>query len=273
MKPIKISGEMAFKAGELGWKGSQQRCLLITSMGKEKLQEILLKIIGEETVKKLGIKFTDDFDYYPKGLINPNEIELDKVELPINVDFNYCKELNKWWLKKSAKTPTWDLVCNAEINGDQGLILVEAKAYEGELPEEGSDAKEPNRSSIMGALKDVNDAYDYELSIDKCYQMSNRIAWGIKLASKGIPVVLIYLGFENTIEMDESLESWKEWDDAVRTHSKQIRFDDWEKEIPGDKLCKVNPSYFYPIIRAANVQLVSGNLSLECNLEVDEPNV
>ncbi|MGI6198048.1 MAG: hypothetical protein ACOYIS_02825 [Candidatus Cloacimonadaceae bacterium] len=273
MEPIKISERITFIAKELGWKGSRQRCLLLTGMGKTALQKALLQIIGQETADKLKIKFTDEFDYYPKGFPNPNEIELDKVELPVNV--HYREKLNKWWLKRSAKTPTWDLVCNAEINEEPGLILVEAKAYEGELPEEGSDAKEPNRSSIMGALKDVNDAYDYELSIDKCYQMSNRIAWGIKLASKGIPVVLIYLGFENAIEMDRGdlIETWDKWNCTVRKHSQIISFEDWEKEIPGNKLCNVNPSFFYPIIRTANVQLVSGNMSLECDLKVDEPNV
>jgi len=288
MKPIEISGEIAFRAEDLGWKGSQQRCLLITSMGKEKLQEILLKIIGEETVEKLGIKFPEKFEYYPKGFPNPNEIELDKVELPINVDFNYCKELNRWWLKRSAKTPTWDLVCNAEINEEQGLILVEAKAHKGELINT-SDKLEAEKGSqnyikITEALYEVSKLYGYELKYEECYQMSNRIAWSIKLASIGIPVVLIYLGFINTEEMktsitskDTLITSSEQWRDMVIECSNNIGFNSscWEEKRNGDEPLNNNKdiseigdkpkySFFYPIIRAANVQLHCGKMSITC---------
>jgi hypothetical protein len=292
MKPIKISGKIAFRAADLGWKGSQQRCLLITSMGKEKLQEILLKIIGEETVEKLGIKFPEEFEYYPKGFINPTEIQLDKRAIGVGGSTDYCASLNKWWLKKNAKTPTWDLVCNAEIGGPPGLILVEAKAHKGELINKsdklGAEKGSQNYIKIAGALDEFREPYGYKLKYEECYQMSNRIAWGIKLASIGIPVVLIYLGFEHATEMekeDTQINNLRGWISMVKECSKIIDFDDWEKEVPGaklqkkesqagdseqDKEYKAEPSYFYPIIRTANVQLDSGEMSLKCNISVDE---
>ena len=178
---------------DIGWKGSQQRCLLLTSNGATELQNSLIKIIGQRTVDKLKIKFTDDFDYFPKGLANPREIELDKEKIPINGSIDYCTKLNKWWLEKSARTPVWDLVCKAEIDGLPGVILVEAKAHNNELYKEkdktGSEKRSANYESIKEALDLVNTKYNYNLSPDTHYQLSNRIAWSIKLASLGIPVV------------------------------------------------------------------------------------
>ncbi len=297
MKLIEISGEIAFRAEDLGWKGSQQRCLLLTGMGKTAFQEAMLQIIGQKTVDKLKIKFPENFDYYPKGFPNPNEIELDKVELPINVDFNYCKELNRWWLKRSAKTPTWDIVCNAEIEGLPGLILVEAKAHRGELFSSADKLKakegSKNRKSIIKALDEVYGQYGYKLQYKEFYQMSNRIAWSIKLASIGIPVVLIYLGFINTEEMktsitskDTLITSSEQWRDMVIECSEKIGFNRncWEEKKDGDKPLNnnkdiseignnLNHSFFYPIIRAANVQLNSGEMSLKCDVTVDDSNV
>lgn len=297
MKPIEISGEIAFRAEDLGWKGSQQRCLLITSMGKEKLQEILLKIIGEETVEKLGIKFPEKFEYYPKGFINPTEIQLDKRAIGVGGSTDYCARLNKWWLKKNAKTPTWDLVCNAKIGGRPGLILVEAKAHRGELFSSADKLKakegSKNRKSIIKALDEVYGQYGYKLQYKEFYQMSNRIAWSIKLASIGIPVVLIYLGFINTEEMktsitskDTLITSSEQWRDMVIECSEKIGFNRncWEEKKDGDKPLNnnkdiseignnLNHSFFYPIIRAANVQLNSGEMSLKCDVTVDDSNV
>ncbi len=279
---ITISNEAVVEVNNMGWKGSKLRCLLLTSMSKEELQESLIHIIGQETIDKLKIKFTDDFDYFPKGLTNPREIELDKEKIPINGSIDYCTTLNKWWLKKSARTPVWDLVCKAEIDGLPGLILVEAKAHNNELYKEndktGSEKGSANYNRIEEALKLVNTRYKYNLSPDTHYQLSNRIAWSIKLASLGIPVVLIYLGCINTKEMESSInkkdsliKGSKDWKELVEKYSREVGFKQWEEPISGNRLqeedCTITPSFVYPIIRAENIRLEKVELNLTCTIE------
>ena len=142
-----------------------------------------------------------------------------------------------------------------------------------------------NYIKITEALNEVSKLYGYELKYEECYQMSNRIAWSIKLASIGIPVVLIYLGFINTEEMktsitskDTLITSSEQWRDMVIECSNNIGFNSscWEEKRNGDKPLNNNKdineigdkpkySFFYPIIRAANVQLNCGKMSITCD--------
>jgi hypothetical protein len=262
------------------WKGSRLRCLLLTSMEKSLLQSTLINIINNEAVNGLEVKFTDEFEYFPKGLINPKEVELDKAHIPINGSIEYCKTLKNWWLGKRARTPVWDFICNAEINGTPGLILIEAKAHKNELENTKDKSKAQkgslNRCKIKSALKKINELYCYKLSADDHFQLSNRIAWSIKLASLGIPVVLIYLGFLNTKEMtiskdDSLLSNAKEWETLVTKYSKDIDFEDWSKKISGEKLRDDSnlseSSFVYPIIRSINIQIETVDLSAKCTVE------
>ena len=61
----------------------------------------------------------------------------------------------------------------------------------------------------------------WALSRDSHYQLSNRFAWAWKLASLGIPVVLVYLGFLSAIEMTDlgqPLRSGDEWKAVLMDH-------------------------------------------------------
>ena len=63
------------------------------------------------------------------------------------------------------------------------------------------------------------------ISRDHHYQLSNRFAWSWKLASLGIPVVLVYLGFLNAQDMvDRSspFQSEDEWDRTLREYCKGV---------------------------------------------------
>ncbi|MDD2423226.1 MAG: hypothetical protein PHT37_01700 [Candidatus Cloacimonetes bacterium] len=258
---------------DFGKKGSQLRCLLFAGLGKEKIQEQLLKIINQKNKDKIDVCFpeNEDFIYYPQGLQNQTEIQLDKVKIPIKGSTAYCDVINQWWLAISRKTPTWDFVCTANIDGRQGLILIEAKAHKGELVKEldPSHAKDGslNRSKIEQALDSINIQYGYKLSADDYYQLSNRIAWSMKLASEGIPVILIYLGCLNTVDMsitknDYLFDTTNKWVDLVRDYSQNIDFSDWEKTISAEKMKDNEDSTkaenFYPIIRSLDIQLVDG---------------
>jgi hypothetical protein len=67
------------------------------------------------------------------------------------------------------------------------------------------------------------------------YQLANRIAWAWKLASMGVPVVLVYLGFLHATEMSdrgEWLVDRTQWEGAVRRcGSDGVPTDAWGKRL------------------------------------------
>lgn len=262
------------------WKGSQLRCLLLSSLAPDKLQHVLKSIIEQKNQGSIRVDFTKDFKYFPKGPTCHKEVELDKARIPINGSTEYCKKLQGWWLDKYARTPVWDFVCTATIDNTPGLILIEAKAHQNELVKEkdSSGAKEgsANRSKIESVLSEVNTKYNYKLSASNYFQLSNRIAWSIKLASLGIPVVLIYLGCIDTKELsiskkDSLINRANQWDDLVKAYSEKVSFRDWEKKISGQQMqddsFSVAPSFVYPIIRTVNIHLQRGEINLNCSIE------
>ena len=61
------------------------------------------------------------------------------------------------------------------------------------------------------------------LSRDSCYQMANRFAWAWKLVDLGMPVVLVYLGFLDAIEMSDKGNPFRrpaDWVECVKMHAK-----------------------------------------------------
>jgi len=275
-----IVTKTTFQQENIGWKGSRLRCLLLSGLERNQLQSLLISIIDQKNPGNIEIDFTEDFDYFPKGLINPTEVELDK-EKRLFRSGEPGIALNKWWLEKNARTPVWDFACNAKIFGTPGLILVEAKAHRNELykVKDASGAKtgSPNRNRIEEALSIINEKYKLKLSADKYFQLSNRIAWCIKLASLGIPVVLIYLGCLRSEEMkisknDTILESANQWDEIVTTYSKHISFYNWEQSVSGERLLddtdRREPKCFYPIIRSIDIQLHLSEQELNTKYEV-----
>jgi hypothetical protein len=120
------------------------------------------------------------------------------------------ENLLEWWLteRRGANTPNWDLAASCRLAGKQGLVLIEAKAHEGELnwgpkllDASATVASKANHRRIGQAIEEARVALDRVLpgtvaiSRDGHYQLSNRIAYAWKLASLGVPVVLVYLGF------------------------------------------------------------------------------
>jgi hypothetical protein len=135
---------------------------------------------------------------------------------------DFCRGLNlpglelaavsDWWLPKARGRPvrgaTWDLLSACVVNDRPGLLIVEAKAHEDELDYSGkplsrtaSVQSKQNHEHIRKNLREASDALDklvdgeVSLSIDSHYQLANRIAWAWKLASSGVPTILLYLGF------------------------------------------------------------------------------
>jgi hypothetical protein len=147
--------------------------------------------------------------------------------------------LRAWWLRheKGANTPNWDLALSCEVEGRPGLILVEAKANLPELSHAGkrveshaSAASVENHDQIAAAIEEarvgLNPRYPgISINRDSHYQISNRIAFAWKLASLGIPTVLVYLGFTGDVgirDVGHPFEDASEWRAAFDAHLQHV---------------------------------------------------
>lgn len=145
----------------------------------------------------------------PQGYRAPDEARLDTFGPQFLPDSAVWTTLRKWWLANAAgaNTPNWDIAMGCEIEGHQGLILIEAKANVPELTLAGkpADSTASSRSAenhhriglaineACVALQRIN--VSTSISRDSHYQLSNRVAFAWKLASLGVPTLLVYLGF------------------------------------------------------------------------------
>ena len=147
--------------------------------------------------------------WMPRGHTSPDEGRLETFGpswLPAHPAW---PALEDWWLihKGGANTPNWDIAVVCTIDNRPGLVLVEAKAHVLELSTAekllGSDASPNSRQNHEHIGEAIDEACagwqqidpQVEISRDTHYQLANRLAFTWKLASLGIPVVLLYLGF------------------------------------------------------------------------------
>lgn len=166
---------------------------------------------GPELVDLLApvpVRITHESTWMPRGYESPAEARLETFGPTVMPDVNW-RALRQWWLahERGANTPNWDLAACCDIEGKRGLILVEAKANVPELSPLGkpstsapSAASQENHERIGTAIAEACDALGRlgvatKISRDTHYQLSNRLAFTWKLASLGVPTVLVYLGF------------------------------------------------------------------------------
>ena len=75
----------------------------------------------------------------------------------------------------------------------------------------------------------------WSLSRDHHYQLSNRFAWAWKLASLGVPVVLVYLGFLGAEEMHDvgtPFQTTDDWAGTLMRHAAGTVPDScWERQL------------------------------------------
>jgi hypothetical protein len=165
-------------------------------------------------------------------------------EAKLGVEANFLspdqsKEITNWWLAApmEANTPNWDIASTCTIREKPGLLLVEAKAHCAEVKQDGKPLRNEaspeslaNHEKIGRAIAAASAGLDnampgWNLSRDSHYQLANRFAWTWKLASMGIPVVLVYLGFLDAAEMNDLGESFVDcasWTRVVLDHSRNI---------------------------------------------------
>jgi hypothetical protein len=179
--------------------------------------------------------------WMPQGFDELEEAQLHRAPRP--VDPGIGAQLGTWWLapaSRRARTPNFDIASTCTIDDRPGLLLFEAKAHDEELDKEAagrsltSDASDDRRAShetiataIRSACSGLSEATSlpWQISRDSHYQMSNRFAWSWKLATLGVPVVLIYLGFLKANEMTDRGQPFFEksdWDRNVIAHSQSL---------------------------------------------------
>jgi hypothetical protein len=220
-----VSDKVVFAKKELA--GSRLRCLMLTS-GSDALVAGRLRELARPHDCVLPTKRR----WMPGGFLEPDEALIGQSERFL--DSTQRNHLVVWWLGRLVRRnlPNWDLVAEAVIDKKPGLILVEAKAHGSELhmKSDGTGAGAASAKEIGRATGEATDALNgvlqgWALSHRTHYQLSNRFAWSWKLASMGIPVILVYLGFLNADEMidqGDPLRSVKHWREVVLDYAKGI---------------------------------------------------
>jgi hypothetical protein len=228
------TAERSITFREREFKGSRLRCLLLTSDSPSKVAAFLNSLAAPHA------QVTAEDRWAPRGFLDPAEAGLgDSAGFLSEADRT---TLTSWWLAQSgaANTPNWDLVSKCRINNSEGLILVEAKAHEGELADDRCGAVNlDNLNQIKKALAEASIGWNAlasgaGLSANSHYQLSNRFAFSWKLATMGIPVVLVYLAFLDAHEMDSGgrilFKGHAQWRRCVLAQSKGIVSENvWDK--------------------------------------------
>jgi hypothetical protein len=212
-------------------RGSRKHILDWTS--RESFPQDLVNL-----VRPVRCRLTPTSQWRPRGHSSPQEARLETFG-PSALPGAAWKDVKSWWLKfpRRANTPNWDVALSCEVEGLPGLILVEAKANVPELSPLGKPlARRPSQSSkdnhehIGAAILSARNALQtvipgVSIERDRHYQLSNRLAFAWKLASLGISVVLVYLGFigDSGIRyVGEPFSDPEHWDTTFRKHLEKV---------------------------------------------------
>jgi hypothetical protein len=215
-------GDLLQTLPERDRRGSRGRCILLTHGSKEDVARRLSALAGPFVIID-----PNRHRWMPLGFADPREAKLGDALSFLSDE--HREAITTWWLAvpQGANTPNWDIVSTATINGAEGLLLVEAKAHCRELSMGGTAAGAENAPHIIAACREATDELNsilprWTLSTESHYQLSNRFAWAWKLASLGVPVVLVYLGFLRAEEMRDQgrpIANAKDWESLLRDHS------------------------------------------------------
>jgi hypothetical protein len=259
-------------------RGSKPRCHLLTHGSDEDVSARLTALAAPFA------KVSPTDRWVPCGFVDCAEAELDKADRLLGESCR--RSLAAWWLPPQLhgkRTPNFDIASTCAINGQAGLLLIEAKAHDQELTKEASGRQLRKRRQSKGRLSKHDDeareashpvignaiesarvglsaatGLAWGISRDTHYQLSNRFAWSWKLLELGVPIVLVYLGFLQAIEMDDKGNPFgdaAQWNNLVLNHSRDV-------VPPGiwDKCWAINGVSFAPLIRSVTQPLerVSG---------------
>ena len=171
-----------------------------------------------------------------------------------------------WWIvHKTGKNnrPTWDMIAHLESakDGKPGILLVEAKAHVAEVKIDdqksapsGSNESADNQNQIIRRLSETQTALNRlksgccRLTCDDHYQLANRLAYSVKLASLGYNVVLVYLGFCGDTYFADYLTDGDHWQRVIGGYLQGV--------VP-----QTFPEHRFPVARnMGSVQMLVGSL-------------
>lgn len=198
----------------------------------------------EELVRPVEIKIGKDSRYMPSGPSSPKEARLETFGPKVYPEMKIWPKLRSRWLDHpaGANTPNWDVAVSCQIKGKPGFILIEAKANVPEFSRAGkrldgkaSERSRRNHERISAAINEASTALggpelNVRLSRDRSYQLSNRIAFSWRLASWGIPVILVYLGFigdRNIVDVGQPFRDDEDWLRVFNDHLAEIAPRGW----------------------------------------------
>lgn len=184
-------------------RGSRKHVLDLIDLGGPAFIEVMNGLLESSPLRLHGGSI-----WRPLGHHNNSEWYLHRFcQEFCQGSFDY-QPLLGWWVPEPWRPPTWDLIATGRVGDQFGVLLVEAKANESEfdwggkrLSPSASIGSKRNHNQIDGCIQEANVALDdlcdgvFNLSIRSHYQLANRVAHLWKLATCGIPVVLLYLGF------------------------------------------------------------------------------
>jgi hypothetical protein len=179
-------------------------------------------------------EITDKKYIQPKGAMEVSECGLQTFinknklseRFPTLMDFDF----NTWWKPSGGKAPTWDMISLCQLDGKDAILLVEAKAHVKEFdvkgkrlkdkPSEGSITNHNNiEARIKEAYGNLNCTYaGFDISIEKHYQLSNRVAFAWQLKQLNVPVVLLYLGFTGDSYFTDYFEGDSHWEEEFNKY-------------------------------------------------------
>lgn len=261
-----VNSELLLRLEPNQRRGSKPRCHLLTHADRATSAARLTSLVSPH-----GRIDSTDF-WLPDGFTDTNEPKLG--ETPGLLSDEHREAVTAWWLevRPYANTPNWDIAGTCDIAGTRGLFLVEAKAHLNELPIAGKAAPttengRKNHERTRKAIEDANAAIGrvssgWCLSRDSHYQLSNRLAWSWKVASLGVPVILVYLGFLSAGEMEDQgpqIASDAEWTKAMHAHSKDVvPITAWGQTLD------VNGTSMIPLIRSMRLDLAASPTKGAC---------
>ena len=174
--------------------------------------------------------------------------------------------LSNWWAPETYRGPMWDLVTEARIEGRPAQILVEAKAHVSELdwhpkrPPTGASAQSAaNYRRIAECLSDAESWFqrhvdrECRLSTESHYQLANRLATAHILASCGLHVVLVYLGFIGDTYFADALKDEGHWQRVMGAYLRDVVPLSW----PGTRTADEKGGSVTFLVRSAAVMEVS----------------
>jgi hypothetical protein len=193
----------------------------------------------KDLLRPVEVQFPEDAEWMPRGHTAPQEARLESFGPRAYPESPVWPKLESWWLRHTAgaNTPNWDIALACRIEGTPGLVLVEAKANVPELSDaakslasNASANSQENHQRITAALAEASEALGgassgVRLSVAHSYQLSNRLAFAWRLASWGLPVALVYLGFtgdEEIRSVGEPLRDNAHWNEVFASHLEAV---------------------------------------------------